>query len=91
MGVWRLCWPLSRRLLPVVIPPTSPARRPQGCPSLLAMRVLRNKSDVPSAVQEVLAKMETQTGKPLRSVQTDRGREYVNVKLRVFFLCGQGG
>jgi transposase InsO family protein len=40
---------------------------------------------VPEAIKEVLTLWETQTGARVREVQSDRGREYVNVQLRKFF------
>ena len=46
---------------------------------------LAAKSDVPGAVKEIISKWETQTGKSLKAVRTDRGTEYLNSELHKYF------
>jgi Reverse transcriptase (RNA-dependent DNA polymerase)/Integrase core domain/GAG-pre-integrase domain len=52
---------------------------------LSVVRTLARKSDVSDAVQEVLVMLETQSGKRVKRVRTDRGGEYVNNELGAFF------
>ena len=46
---------------------------------------LAAKSDMPGAVKEIISKWETQTGKSLKAVRTDRGTEYLNSELHKYF------
>ncbi len=46
---------------------------------------LKQKSAVAEAVSTTMAKWETQTGKRLKAVRTDRGTEYVNKELTIYF------
>ncbi|GIL88635.1 hypothetical protein Vretifemale_16557 [Volvox reticuliferus] len=49
------------------------------------VRLVATKDMVPDVLKEALTLMENQTGKRVREFQTDRGREYVNVRMREFF------
>jgi hypothetical protein len=42
------------------------------------VKTVAHKSDVIAVVQEVFQMLETQTGKQVKRVRTDRGGEYVN-------------
>ena len=51
---------------------------------LSVVRPVRNKSDVPALVCEVLALMESQSNHRLRAIRTDRGSEYINAVVHDF-------
>lgn len=52
---------------------------------LSVVRMLKSKSDAVAAVKEVITMLETQSGRKLKRVRTDRGREYLNQELGEFF------
>jgi Reverse transcriptase (RNA-dependent DNA polymerase)/gag-polypeptide of LTR copia-type/Integrase core domain/GAG-pre-integrase domain len=49
------------------------------------VRTLSHKSDVTAAIKEVIALLETQTGRKVKVVRTDRGGEYINGALDAYF------
>jgi transposase InsO family protein len=52
---------------------------------LAVVRFAAKKSDIPDVVKDTLRLLETQSGKPLRRVRTDRGSEYLNADTMSFF------
>jgi hypothetical protein len=48
---------------------------------LFVVQPLKKKSDVVAVIEGVLARLELQTGKKVKVVQTDRGGEYVNEEM----------
>ena len=50
---------------------------------------LAQKSDVADAVKKIMSRWETQSGKHLKAVRTDRGTEYLNTELDTYFT-GKG-
>ena len=46
---------------------------------------LAQKSDVAEAVKKTMMRWETQSGKRLKAVRTDRGTEYLNTELETYF------
>ena len=52
---------------------------------LSEVKPLQQKSDVAAAVRTTIARWETQTGRRLKAVRTDRGTEYVNTELTTYF------
>jgi transposase InsO family protein len=48
---------------------------------LSVVQPLKKKSDVAAVTKGVLARLELQTGKKVKAVQTDRGGEYVNEEM----------
>ena len=46
---------------------------------------MKHKSEVASKVRTVISLWETQSGKHLKAVRTDRGKEYVNSELQGYF------
>jgi hypothetical protein len=56
---------------------------------LSVVQPLKKKSDVATFTEGVLARLELQTGKKVKVVQTDRGGEYVNEKMTT--LLGKRG
>lgn len=52
---------------------------------LAVVKTLKQKSDTPAAVKEVLELLENQSGMKVRAVRTDRGTEYLNETLSEYF------
>nr|AAB51275.1 reverse transcriptase, gag, polyprotein [Volvox carteri f. nagariensis] len=53
--------------------------------SFSVVRTVNSKDQVAQVVKDALLLLENQTGRRVREIVSDRGREYVNVKLRAFF------
>jgi len=47
--------------------------------------VMKNKSEAPQHIKDIIAKLETATGNKLKSILTDNGGEYVNDNLESYF------
>jgi hypothetical protein len=52
---------------------------------LSVVKTIAFKSDVAEVVKDVITMLETQSGKRVKKVRTDRGSEYVNSELDAFF------
>jgi hypothetical protein len=50
---------------------------------LSVVQPLKKKSNIAAVTEGVLARLELQTGKKVKAVQTDRGGEYVNEKMNI--------
>uniref|UniRef100_A0A5S6QA56 Integrase catalytic domain-containing protein n=1 Tax=Trichuris muris TaxID=70415 RepID=A0A5S6QA56_TRIMR len=54
-----------------------------------AVELLKHKSEVPNAVQEIIREWTTEVGRKVKVLRTDNGKEYVNQSL-INFLKQQG-
>ena len=52
---------------------------------LSAVRLLKDKTELPATITEVFNQLETQSGLKIKMVRTDNGREYVNNAITAYF------
>ncbi|GLC47439.1 hypothetical protein PLESTM_002074400 [Pleodorina starrii] len=55
------------------------------CTGLSAVTLLKDKGQATAAVKVMLTLLETQSGRTVRKVRTDRGREYLNSEIDTFY------
>ena len=53
------------------------------------LHLLSSKDEVPAVIKEFQAQVETETGKKLRVLRTDRGGEFTSVEFGLY-CAGQG-
>ena len=59
------------------------------CSRYMWLHLLSSKDEVPAAIKEFQVQVETETGKKLRVLRTDRSGEFTSVEFGLYY-AGQG-